>query len=195
MKRIYLSGKRAKGKYTIMDDDIYERLMREDRTLYPTSDGYPRTYMNEKHITLHRLVIGVENIPKGKQVDHINDNRLDNRRTNLRVCTDNENRRNRKSPKRSNSNSEMHSDFKGVNKHSKDVYRATLSVKEEDGKTHYYAKSFNNEIDAALFYNRMVMDKQGEYGRINTVPVPGTVGIKEAEQKFGKYIGGNNNGK
>lgn len=42
-------------------------------------------------IRLHRFLVGS---PEGMQVDHINGDRLDNRRENLRVCTAAENRRN-----------------------------------------------------------------------------------------------------
>lgn len=42
-------------------------------------------------IRLHRLI---NNTPKGKLTDHINHNRLDNRRKNLRTCTQSENMRN-----------------------------------------------------------------------------------------------------
>lgn len=41
-----------------------------------------------KTIFLHKLIMGN---PKGMQVDHINHNRLDNRKINLRICTHQQN--------------------------------------------------------------------------------------------------------
>lgn len=60
------------------------------------STGYAvwRGTVNGKKTTirLHRLI---NKTPKGKFTDHINHNRLDNRRINLRTCTQSENMRNK----------------------------------------------------------------------------------------------------
>lgn len=50
--------------------------------------------MNSKAQNLHRLIM---NCPKGLVVDHINHNTLDNRKSNLRICTRGENVQNLKS--------------------------------------------------------------------------------------------------
>ena len=54
---------------------------------------------------MHRVII---NAPKDMQVDHINGNRLDNRRCNLRLATDGQNMGNSKIPRHNTSG------FKGV---------------------------------------------------------------------------------
>lgn len=56
------------------------------------SQGYAVTTINGKSVLMHRLIFGVKN--SSLQVDHRNHDKLDNRRSNLRICTASENRRN-----------------------------------------------------------------------------------------------------
>ena len=46
-----------------------------------------------RHLAFHRLVIGAK---RGEEIDHINGDRLDNRRSNLRVVTRSQNQQNRR---------------------------------------------------------------------------------------------------
>ena len=48
--------------------------------------------VNSNYIKLHRFIT---NCPKGKEVDHINHNKSDNRKCNLRICTNQQNNRNK----------------------------------------------------------------------------------------------------
>lgn len=85
MKKIKLS----KGKYAVVDDSDFGWI---NQWKWSFSIGYAsRRDEVGKTIYMHRLIL---NTPKGKQTDHINLNRLDNRRSNLRIATASENKAN-----------------------------------------------------------------------------------------------------
>lgn len=72
-------------------------IMRIPRDGYTTKYVIARVYEDgdwkkPKTVYLHRVIT---DCPKGKIVDHINGNELDNHRSNLRVCTHSENQLNR----------------------------------------------------------------------------------------------------
>lgn len=97
----------SRGKFAIVDDDDYERLSKHK--WYCNVYGYAlrdiTVSRKKSHIWMHRAVIDT---PPGMDTDHINGNRLDNRKCNLRACSASENMRNR--PKQTNNTS----GYKGV---------------------------------------------------------------------------------
>lgn len=54
---------------------------------------YAITHIGGKTVYMHRLIMGAQ---LGQEVDHINRNGLDNRRSNLRFCTSSQNKMNQK---------------------------------------------------------------------------------------------------
>ena len=89
MKEIILSGKKANGKSVIVDDDDYKKY---NHLVWHLSDtGYVVRRNNGETTRLHRLIM---NCPEGLVVDHLNGNKLDCRKSNLRICTQAENTKN-----------------------------------------------------------------------------------------------------
>ena len=82
----------TQGKVVIVDDEDFEWL-NQWKWLY--NGGYAirsvGPYKNRKHIRMHRLIMDT---PDHLEVDHINWDKLDNRRSNLRNVTRSENQRN-----------------------------------------------------------------------------------------------------
>lgn len=140
-------------------------LDEQDRDLiglkwYNNGDGYayrksPRP--EYKNVFLHRLIltrcIGRE-LQKGEFVDHKNGNRLDNRRSNLRVATHAENQRNMK---RKAANL---SGFKGVRRRG-NRYIARITA---NGVT-YELGSFRTPEEAHQAYCNAARKYHGEFAR------------------------------
>jgi hypothetical protein len=84
------------GFQTLIDDEDLERL--GGRSVYLGTNGY--AYLTGS-VTLHSFVLG--GAVTGKHIDHINGEKLDNRRANLRVVDPQLNQVNRKRANRNNS--------------------------------------------------------------------------------------------
>jgi len=107
-----------------------------------------------KNILLHRFIASA---PNGLEVDHINGNTLDNRKSNLRICTHLENIRNSK--KRINSKTS----FKGITRaHSKsERWCANICV---NGKNMHLG-TYSTKEKAHEAYSVAALIMFGEYAR------------------------------
>ena len=102
---------------------------------------------------MHNLILGLKN------VDHIDENGLNNWREDLRPSTTSQNQQNTGSRGGS-------SHFKGVSWAArKKEWRVAFRW---NGK-HYFVGSFTNEIEAALAYNAAILPLAGEFARLNEV--------------------------
>lgn len=133
-----------------------------DFSWYLGKDGYPTTYRSKdgeikfgRGIKLHQLIN--PKLPKGYVVDHINRNKLDNRRENLRVCTAKQNSYNTSRPKNSKSK------YKGVKKGGNGTWIATLN---KDGQN-YKIDGIGTEREAAEIYDMMAEEMFGKYAGKN----------------------------
>lgn len=81
----------TQGRETLVDQDIASELGKTNWHLLKNkaNNGYAK---DSKGNLIHRVIMEA---PFGMEVDHINGNSLDNRRSNLRVCTSRENQQNR----------------------------------------------------------------------------------------------------
>lgn len=93
MKEIPLS----QGLVTLVDDEDYEWLSGCKWHVFGETWKYAVSHRGPNgtgRTRMHRAIFG--NVPKGMIVDHINGNSLDNRRSNLRLCTTAQNMMNSK---------------------------------------------------------------------------------------------------
>jgi hypothetical protein len=75
------------GMDYLVDDEDFPLLARF--TWYENHEGYARTSINDSFVFMHRLVLGTA--PSNRFADHINGNRRDNRRGNLRWASKTQN--------------------------------------------------------------------------------------------------------
>ncbi len=88
----------TQGKFAQVDDEDYDYLnqwkwytTKNHKTFYAAR--HIRINGKQKLIYMHRVIM---NIIKGYKTDHIDHNGLNNQKYNLRICTCQENNRNRK---------------------------------------------------------------------------------------------------
>ena len=82
MRRIHL---RNRNRYALIDDEDYARVKKHTWTFDDSYRGctYVRTDVGRKKIFLHRFVLKYDGT---LDVDHVNHDGLDNRKSNLRIC-------------------------------------------------------------------------------------------------------------
>lgn len=150
----------TRGYFTKVDDDDYEKFAihrwyaddsrkSEIRAVRSVNIGNKKI----KRVTLSREIMGAT---EGVVVDHINRDSLDNRKSNLRICTQGENCRNRSKQKHGISK------YKGVSVAEK-KWKAMITFQ---GKQ-IYLGTFSNEKDAAIAYNNKSRELFGEFAYIN----------------------------
>jgi hypothetical protein len=152
MKLIPLS----KGRTTIVDDEDYDFLNQWKWSLGSGGRARRSGYKNDdtKTISMSRVIM---NAPKDKYVDHINHNKLDNRKSNLRLCTNTENQYNMQSRRGT-------SRFIGVDfKKSFQKWRSRISVNGKRIELGY----FDSEIIAAIFRDEAAKEHHGEFANLN----------------------------
>ena len=149
MKYIVLS----QGKEAIVDDEDYD-LISSHKWSFDGNYAIRMVRLDGKQrcVLMHRVL---NNTPKGKHTDHINGDKLDNRRENLRVCTSSQNHMNKISKRGT-------SKYKGVYKEKR---RKGWIVRIK----RIYIGEFSCEIEAAKAYNEAAIREFGEFARLNVI--------------------------
>ena len=151
--------KLKKGRQTIIDSKDWNKV-KHLHWLYGIGNVYVGANIggrkNHKQILLHRFIMDT---PKGFHTDHINGDRLDNRRENLRICTPNQNQFNSRKWKKKSSK------FKGVSWYKRDkCWRAYVNKNRQQ----FHLGYFQSEKDAGEAYNKKAKELFGKYACLNT---------------------------
>jgi HNH endonuclease/AP2 domain len=142
--------------FALVDDADYAQLA---QSKWHIDHGYAtrKVYAAEGkyNLRMHNAIM----IPlPGTQVDHVNHNKLDNQRANLRICTHKQNQYNRRSTLNRSSQ------FKGVSWSKRtQKWRADITL---NGK-HQYLGYFDIETDAAKVYDQTAKELFGDFAHLN----------------------------
>jgi len=156
----------TQGKVAIVDEADYERLNKwkwcahlRRGHWYAKREG-PRTDGHRTTIHMHCEVL---NPPPGIRPDHINGDGLDNRRGNLRLCSQHQNCYNRQKSK-----SIATSAFKGVYwEKARGKWKSQIRF----NRIAIYLGYFTSEIQAALAYDEAAEKYFGEFAKTNFIDV------------------------
>lgn len=153
-----VSGKKGKGLYFQIDEDDYPRIKIRSWSLSVSGKNkyYLHAGINSKVVRLHRYIL---NAPPELEVDHINGDGLDNRKSNLRLCTSSQNNQN------ASRRTDNTSGYKGVNWFKpRQRWVARIQV---DGKR-IGLGSFKDKEMANVAYNQACIKYHQEFAKPNS---------------------------
>jgi hypothetical protein len=147
--------KTLKGIEILVDDEDFEYL--NQWKWYATESGYAyrKTRKDGKYETIY-MHKQISNVTQGQMVDHINRNKLDNRKCNLRLATPYQNTIN--SPPRNGRK------YKGVYK-----YRNKWAVRMRINDKFETLAILDTEDEAAIEYNTYAYIYHGKWAYFNKV--------------------------
>lgn len=154
------TGTDSKGRTFIFDSCCYDKI--KDYNWYINYNGYVAShyYMSNGKRTalyMHRLLLDMDEHDTKHHIDHINHNMSDNRLSNLRVCTIQENGMNRKTSK----NNKL--GVKGVYQIKSGKYKAQIKFNQKTIRIGEY----NTVKEAADAYDKKALELFGEFANLN----------------------------
>ena len=159
MKQIPLS----QGYFALVDDEDYP-LVSQHKWTYDKGYAVRKITLARRRyrsVYMHRILT---NAAPGEMVDHRDGNRANNTRANLRICTAQQNSKNRRSTALQ-STTKKASRYKGVSRthKTKDRWSALIIA---DGIRHHLG-SFASEEEAARAYDAKAIELHGEFAQTN----------------------------
>jgi hypothetical protein len=144
-----------KGNITILDAEYFYLV--EGKVVRENDEGYATVSCHGKQKRLHRLILESLFSTRQPYSDHIDRNRLNNLKENLRPCDIQQSSRNRKYGFAA-------SRYKGVHRHaSQQKWTARIRAEEE----RIYIGIFKTEIEAAKAYDLAAVKYFGEFAALN----------------------------
>jgi hypothetical protein len=158
VKEIPLTGRKGLGKFIVVDDEDYDMLSKYSWNMGSSRYASTNVLLENGKRTCRTLHSFIFNPGEGKVTDHINLDRLDNRKSNLRSAT----------PSQNNANCKIRSHntagYKGV---SRDYHRYVAAITNK-GKRITIGR-YDSAKEAAIAYNVEAIKLFGEFANLNIV--------------------------
>lgn len=155
-KRVAIIDLKNANDFCIVDKEDEEKL--NQYSWYKNDAGYALNKSGKIAIRMHRLLMNCTN---DMVVDHINRNKLDNRKENLRIVTQSNNGKNL-----TKTSSNTTSKYKGVCWYKRDKkWRAYIVLNNKQVHLGY----FDNQISAAEAYNHKAKELFKEFANLNVI--------------------------
>lgn len=149
----------TRGMVTVVDDEDYEWSIQWKWQAHSRNNTfYAARNEKRKTISLHREIFYKAHGHYPKEVDHANQNKLDNRRSNLRAATSSQNRAN------VNPRTDGTSKYKGVHWH-KHRQRWVAAIRKDKRSIHIGL--FDFEKEAAKAYDKAALSAHGRFAVLN----------------------------
>lgn len=156
--RIYFFN--SPGNFFVIDKEDLEKTFKTVNRWTLDDTGYAQgsCRQRKRRVRLHRLLMGALDSPRNEQVDHINRDKLNNTRVNLRMVTPGQNSYNAK--KRVNNKS----GYIGVSyRKRKGDWYASISKDNKSIGIGYYGSA----LEAAIARDKMAIELHGECAHLN----------------------------
>lgn len=169
-------GRLSTGEVFCFDVDDYDKI--SGRVWYRCNRSTnTQTYVGDcRGLCIHRIIIDA---PSGYEVDHINLNPLDNRKSNLRVCTHQQNQCNQ--PLQKNNTSGV----TGVNYYApRGKYRARIKFFQKELHLGY----FDTFLEAVQARDIGMKNLFGDFGRYSESPPPAIWLREKVQSRCSRFI-------
>lgn len=152
------------GFVSLVDDEDFDKVneikwqaKKHGQTVY--ARGLVVVNGIKKSVYMHRYLLSVYD--KTIEVDHMDNNGLNNQKINLRQCTHLLNGKNR------SVNINKKTKYKGVTLQRPGTFQVRITLNKKQIQLGY----FKNELDAAKAYNNAAIKYHGEFAKLNTFPI------------------------
>lgn len=143
----------TKNKFALIDEGDFEKVNKYNWSM---SGEYARIKNTKNNICMHNLILG--KLEKGFCIDHIDGDKLNNRKRNLRIATHSQNMKNKKLAKNNKTG------YKGVHFcNTRQYFVARIAI----NKKRIVIGTFIDVIEAAKAYDKAAIKYHGEFARTN----------------------------